>query len=116
MATLVRWEPFRELATLQTEMSRLMNGLFNLRGEIDRGRMVRYWQDLLAAAFRHCRRGLGFNVMSTLVDWERDDLFHLPLDEMSRFVGANLSRRFVVRHDYEGFEYTTYVYRSPSPA
>ena len=26
MATLVRWEPFRELATLQTEMSRLMNG------------------------------------------------------------------------------------------
>ena len=28
MATLVRWEPVRELATLQTEMSRLMNGLF----------------------------------------------------------------------------------------
>ena len=27
MATLVRWEPIRELATLQTEMSRLMNGL-----------------------------------------------------------------------------------------
>jgi HSP20 family protein len=27
MATLVRWEPFRELATLQSEMSRLMNGL-----------------------------------------------------------------------------------------
>lgn len=28
MATLVRWEPFRELASLQTEMSRLMNGMF----------------------------------------------------------------------------------------
>jgi HSP20 family protein len=28
MATLVRWEPFRERATLHTEMSRLMNGLF----------------------------------------------------------------------------------------
>jgi HSP20 family protein len=27
MATLVRWEPFRELATLQSEMSRFMNGL-----------------------------------------------------------------------------------------
>jgi HSP20 family protein len=27
MATLVRWEPFRELASLQSEMSRLMNGL-----------------------------------------------------------------------------------------
>ena len=27
MATLVRWEPFREVAALQNEMSRFMNGL-----------------------------------------------------------------------------------------
>ncbi len=27
MATLVRWEPFRELASLQSEMSRMMNGI-----------------------------------------------------------------------------------------
>jgi len=36
MATLVRWEPFREIATLQNEMSRLMNtftGLDNGNGE-----------------------------------------------------------------------------------
>jgi HSP20 family protein len=32
VATLVRWEPLRELATLQTEMSRLMNGLFEGNG------------------------------------------------------------------------------------
>jgi HSP20 family protein len=32
VATLVRWEPVRELATLQTEMSRLMNGLFEGNG------------------------------------------------------------------------------------
>jgi HSP20 family protein len=33
MATLVRWEPFRELATLQNEMSRFMNGLFEGNGQ-----------------------------------------------------------------------------------
>ena len=32
MATVVRWEPVRELATLQTEMSRLMNGLLEGNG------------------------------------------------------------------------------------
>jgi hypothetical protein len=26
---------------------------------------------------------------------------------------SDLSRRFVVRHDYGMFEYTTYVYREP---
>jgi HSP20 family protein len=29
MTTLVRWEPFRELASLQSEMSRYLNGLYD---------------------------------------------------------------------------------------
>jgi HSP20 family protein len=33
MATLVRWEPFREIATLQNEMSRLMNTVIGGDGE-----------------------------------------------------------------------------------
>jgi HSP20 family protein len=32
MATLVRWEPFREVALLQNEMSRFMNGLLEGNG------------------------------------------------------------------------------------
>lgn len=32
MTTLVRWEPFRELSTLHTDMSRLMNGLLEGNG------------------------------------------------------------------------------------
>lgn len=38
MTTLVRWEPFRELGTLHSEMSRLMNGV--LEGN---GRMTQSW-------------------------------------------------------------------------
>ena len=37
MATLVRWEPFRELATLQNEMSRLMNSLGEGNGQSTQG-------------------------------------------------------------------------------
>ncbi len=36
MATLVRWEPFRELASVHSEMSRLMNGLLEGNGRTDR--------------------------------------------------------------------------------
>ena len=32
MATLVRWEPFRELASLQSEMSRMISGLAEGQG------------------------------------------------------------------------------------
>ena len=36
MATLVRWEPFREIAALQNEMSRFMNGLPEGEGRTNR--------------------------------------------------------------------------------
>src|SRR5579862_5087723 len=32
MTTLVRWEPFREVAAVHSELSRLMNGLFEGNG------------------------------------------------------------------------------------
>jgi HSP20 family protein len=38
MTTLVRWEPFRELASFQNEMSRFMNGLLD-----GQGRSVQSW-------------------------------------------------------------------------
>ncbi len=34
MTTLVRWEPFREVASLQSEMSRWMNGLLDGPGRV----------------------------------------------------------------------------------
>jgi SAM-dependent methyltransferase len=92
----------------------IMNGVFNFRGQVSEESMLQYWQRLSAVAFRHCRRGLAFNVMSTLVDWQREDLFHLSFDAMAQHVGQALSRHFLVRHDYGAYEYTTYVYRSPS--
>lgn len=89
----------------------ILNGVFNYRGQVPHDEMQAYWQRMVALAFRHARRGIAFNVMSKHVDWERDDLFHLPFDDMARFVKANLSRHFVIRHDYPAYEYTTYVYK-----
>ena len=37
MATLVRWEPFREIAQLQGEMGRLFNGLLEGQGRASQG-------------------------------------------------------------------------------
>jgi SAM-dependent methyltransferase len=89
----------------------ILNGIFNYRGELSHEEMLAYCQDLLRAVFPKARRAIAFNVMSTQVDWERDDLFHLPFDELAAFLGAELSRNFVIRNDYGLYEYTAYVYR-----
>jgi SAM-dependent methyltransferase len=93
----------------------VMNGVFTEKRELSFDAMLDYWKRLLSAVFAKAKIGVAFNVMSKQVDWERDDLFHLPLDVMAGFVTKELSRHFVVRNDYGLYEYTTYVYREPSP-
>jgi HSP20 family protein len=40
--TIVRWEPFRELGTLQTEMNRLFNSVFDSPGQGNGGTLRRW--------------------------------------------------------------------------
>ena len=91
----------------------VLNGIFNSRCALSFDGMVDYFERVLERAYQHTRIGLAFNVMSTYVDWERDDLFHLPFDRVGAFLTRAISRHFVVRHDYGLYEYTVYVYREP---
>jgi len=61
--------------------------------------------------FSHAAIGIAFNVMSKHVDWERDDLFHLPFDTLAEFLEEHLTRNYVFRNDYGLYEYTTYAYQ-----
>jgi SAM-dependent methyltransferase len=89
----------------------VMNGVFTEKCTLEYREMKMYFEKVLKRAFEICNRGIAFNVMSKDVDWERDDLFHLPLGELSSFLTKDLSRKYVVRNDYGLYEYTTYVYK-----
>ncbi len=89
----------------------LLNGVFNSKCLLSFEDMFAYFRAVLTAVFPKVRVGLAFNAMSKLVDWEREDLFHLPFEPLARFLEESLSRDFVIRHDYGLYEYTTYVYR-----
>jgi cyclopropane fatty-acyl-phospholipid synthase-like methyltransferase len=88
----------------------ILNGVFHYKGEIPQGEMFDYFCALLRAVRPHARSALAFNVMSTHVEWTRDDLFHLPIEQATDFIASTLSRRFTVRQDYGLYEYTVYVY------
>ena len=89
----------------------VMNGVLTEKRELDFEEMWEYAQTLLARVFEKARRGVAFNVMAKTVDWERDDLFHLPMDTLAAFLVKKLSRSFIIRSDYGLYEYTTYLYR-----
>lgn len=91
----------------------VLNGVFTEKRGLSQDVMNDILHEVLRGVFPLCRRGLAFNVMSKIVDWERDDLFHLDFELMAKFVSKNLSRHFTIRQDYGLFEYTVYVHRNP---
>ena len=92
----------------------VINGLFTYMGYISDAEKFAYLRALVSRLFEMATIGIAFNAMSKQVEWERDDLFHLPMDELATFLSHELSRHLVIRHDYGAYEYTTYVYKQPS--
>ena len=88
----------------------VMNGVFTEKCGLSFDEMFSYFNRLVTKVFERAEVGIAFNVMSKQVDWERDDLFHLPFDMLASFLSLKLSRNFVFRHDYGLYQYTTYVY------
>jgi len=88
----------------------IMNGIFHWKGEMPQAAMLDYFRRLLVTMAGHARLGLAFNVMSTHVEWQRDDLFHLPVQTCTDIVAESIGRDFVLRHDYGLYEYTVYVH------
>lgn len=91
----------------------VMNGVLTEKRGLSFRDMQQHMQRLLLRVFPAARIGLAFNVMSKHVDWERDDLFHMPFDLLAKFLKQSVSRHFNFRADYGLYEYTTYVYREP---
>lgn len=89
----------------------VMNGVFTEKRSLPFEVMFAYFREVLRRVYPLARRGLAFNVMSKHVDWERDDLFHLPFDSLATFLRREISRHYQFRADYGLFEYTAYVYR-----
>ncbi|WP_270939020.1 class I SAM-dependent methyltransferase [Falsiroseomonas oryzae] len=86
-------------------------GIFTARFANTSAEMQAYSEATLAALWPHAARCLAFNAMSKHVEWERDDLFHWPADEVLRFCRLHLARHVSMRADYGLWEYTFHVWR-----
>ena len=70
-------------------------------------------QSILKAVWPSVKVGLAFNSMSKHVDWERDDLFHWPLDDIMKFCKCDLGRHVSFYLDYGLWEMSTLIRKAP---
>lgn len=87
----------------------IMNGVFTEKLNLSYESMWDFFTRMITKVYTVCDKGIAFNLMSKDVDWERDDLFHVPLNQVSLWLTGNLTRNFVIRYDYGLYEYTVYL-------
>lgn len=89
----------------------ICNGTFTVKNTLTQEEMTNFMCSTLEKLWTKTNKGIAFNCMSKILDYERDDLFHVSFDELSMWVYDNLSSKFTIRQDYGLREFTMYVYR-----
>lgn len=92
------------------------NGLFTVRHVVNEAQMAAFVDSTIRRVWPHVRAGIAFNLISNVVDWRRDDLFHASMDDIARLLHELAGRRVRIRADYGLYEFTCYALKPPVPA
>ena len=89
----------------------ISNGVFTHKSELSFDNMWDYTKSVIRELWKITGRHLIINFMSKNVDWERDDCFHLPMDTLADFLCKEITRDFILRNDYQLYEYAVIIYK-----
>lgn len=89
----------------------IMSGVFHQRRDTAIPDWEKFAQDIIRNSFKMCNRGVAFNLISPFVDFYQTQVYYSNLPKFINFINDELSRFFVISHDYALFEYTVFVFK-----
>ena len=102
-----RWVQGSELT--ETADFSFVSGTFNVRMEASDAAWQAFVERTLLQLAERSRTGFAFNLLTSYVDWRKDDLFYADPAHFFRFCRENISRYVTLLHDYPLFEWTIAV-------
>jgi SAM-dependent methyltransferase len=91
-----------------------VSGTFNVHREASEDAWAKFVKQTLIEIGRRSHRGFAFNLLTTHVDWRKDDLFYGDPTEYFDFCRRQISEYVSLLHDYPLFEWTIAVLHGPS--
>lgn len=88
-----------------------VSGTFNVRMDAADDVWGEYVRSTLRDLYASARRGIAFNLLTSYVDWRKDDLFYAEPEAFFSFCKQELSRAVTLLHDYPLYEWTIVVLR-----
>ena len=92
-----------------------VSGTFNVRMDSSDAAWTSYVESVLRELHARSRRGFAFNLLTSYVDWRKEDLFYADPAAFFGFCKRELSRYVTLVHDYPLYEWTILVRRDAPP-
>lgn len=90
----------------------ICNGLFAVKKDLSSEYFKDYMTQLLHKLWDGTKSGLAFNIMDKhKVEWEREDLFFMPYDEIANLIVSEFTPHYTIRADYGLREFCCYLYK-----
>jgi SAM-dependent methyltransferase len=90
-----------------------VSGTFNVRREASEEAWAKFVKRTLVEVGERSRRGFAFNLLTTAVDWRKDDLYYGDPAEYFEFCRTEISEYVALLQDYPLFEWTIAVSHGP---
>jgi SAM-dependent methyltransferase len=93
------------------------NGILTQKMGVSNIDMNRFAQNLIKKMFHSAKIGIAFNMMSTHVNFQKDNLFYKNPTELIAWCMSELTPHLVLNSAYElWYEYTVYLYNPIHPS
>tara|TARA_X000000950_G_scaffold235328_1_gene285719 strand:+ start:7909 stop:8589 length:681 start_codon:yes stop_codon:yes gene_type:complete len=71
----------------------------------------RFAEMILKNSYAMCSKAIAFNMVSPFVDFYQQGIYYSKIEKLIHFINTELSRFFVITHNYALYEFTIYVYK-----
>ena len=82
-----------------------ISGVFNIKRDEDAELSRRLALDTIKSLFGHARHALICDFLTSMVDFEYPDALHFDPSQVAKYTMEELSRRFVIHHEYLPYEF-----------
>ena len=89
----------------------LTSGIFNVKNSFSNSIWKDYVFETISKMYQISNKGIGFNFLTFDTTFRDKKLFYMSIDELIRFLRKKISKKIIIHHDYELWEYTVFVYK-----
>ena len=90
------------------------SGIFNIKNNFDKKSWKKYVFKIIKKLFENSRKGCSFNLMTPFTTYREKKIYYQSIDDLMYYLRKNVSKKIIINHSYNLWEYTVYIYKDKS--